>query len=64
MMPYTVDSPRPVPWPSGLVVKNGSKMWLMTSAGMPVPVSATASSAYRPGRAPGAGQAARGRFEA
>ena len=25
-MPYTVDRPRPVPWPNALVVKNGSKM--------------------------------------
>ena len=24
--PYTIDSPRPVPWPTGLVVKNGAKI--------------------------------------
>ena len=30
-----------MPWPSGLVVKNGSKMRGRTSAGMPCPVSAT-----------------------
>ena len=57
--PCTWDSPSPVPWPCGLVVKNGSNTWATTSGAMPVPVSATAISAYSPGmvsggRAPGA----------
>ena len=33
-------SPRPVPWPVGFVVKNGSKIRGSTSAGIPEPVSA------------------------
>src|SRR5262249_46766827 len=36
--------PRPVPWPTGLVVKKGSKMRGMTSSGMPLPPSRTATS--------------------
>lgn len=32
--PKTWLSPRPVPFPSGLVVKNGSKMWSRTSGGI------------------------------
>src|SRR6516162_1445338 len=39
-MPKTVARPRPVPFPSSLVVKNGSKMRARLSGGMPVPVSA------------------------
>ena len=35
--------PQPVPPPSPLVVKKGSKTWAMTSSGMPVPVSLTCS---------------------
>ena len=27
MIPYTMDSPSPVPSPGSFVVKNGSKMW-------------------------------------
>ena len=42
-MPYTVESPRPVPFPSSLVVKKGSKIRAFVSASMPVPVSLTAS---------------------
>ena len=37
----TTDSPRPVPSPTSLVVKNDSKMRSSVAAGMPVPVSAT-----------------------
>ncbi|HEY6809372.1 MAG TPA: hypothetical protein VI160_11365 [Gemmatimonadales bacterium] len=44
MMPYTVASPSPVPWPTALVVKNGSKMWALVLASIPVPVSVTAMS--------------------
>ena len=40
-MPCTIDSPRPEPSPTSLVVKNGSKMLGITSAGMPGPSSAT-----------------------
>jgi hypothetical protein len=36
--------PSPVPWPVGLVVKNGSKIRSTTSGGMPVPVSLIAIS--------------------
>jgi len=43
-MPYTVDSPSPVPLPTSLVVKNGSKILSMISVGMPVPVSSTSTS--------------------
>ena len=48
-MPYTVARPRPVPWPTPLVVKNGSKTWASTSSDIPQPVSVTDSMAYRPG---------------
>src|SRR5260370_33089969 len=37
-------SPSPVPLPSSLVVKNGSKARAMTSGDMPAPVSLTATS--------------------
>ena len=37
-IPYTVESPRPVPIPSCLVVKNGSKMCGSTLVGDPGPV--------------------------
>ena len=40
MNPYTMLKPSPVPLPTALVVKNGSKMRSTTSAGMPMPVSA------------------------
>ncbi len=52
-MPYTVASPRPVPFPTAFVVKKGSNRWACTSASMPTPVSVTASITYRPGLAPG-----------
>jgi hypothetical protein len=42
-IPYTTDSPRPVPLPTSLVVKKGSKIFAFTSSVMPVPVSLTAS---------------------
>src|SRR5277367_4543682 len=35
------DRPRPVPSPAGLVVKNGSKIFALTSLGIPVPLSRT-----------------------
>ncbi len=38
-----------MPWPSGLVVKKGSKALAITSGGMPVPVSDTQSDRYWPG---------------
>jgi len=47
-IPYTVDSPRPVPRPSGFVVKYGSNARAIVSLSMPVPVSPTARRAYRP----------------
>ena len=40
-IPRTVDSPRPVPRPGALVVKNGSKMRAMVSSLIPEPVSRT-----------------------
>src|SRR5580765_4648259 len=43
MTPSTVDRPSPVPLPNSLVVKNGSKILSITSAGMPLPVSSTVS---------------------
>ena len=42
-MPCTSDNPSPVPMPTALVVKNGSKMRSSTCGAMPVPVSRTAS---------------------
>ena len=42
-MPYAVESPSPVPRPTSLVVKNGSKMRSCTSRGMPTPLSSTIS---------------------
>jgi hypothetical protein len=47
-MPYTVASPRPVPF-SALVVKNGSQIRAIVAASMPQPVSLTASSTCGPG---------------
>ena len=35
MMPRHSESPSPVPWPVGLVVKNGSKILAWIAAGMP-----------------------------
>ena len=39
MMLCAMESPRPVPAPSGLVVKNGSKIRLCKSGGTPGPLS-------------------------
>ena len=36
-----IDRPRPVPWPVGLVVKNGWNIFAFTCSGMPVPLSET-----------------------
>src|SRR5215469_9273070 len=49
-MPYTCDSPSPVPLPISLVVKKGSKARSITFWLIATPVSVTASTAYRPGR--------------
>ena len=49
MNPNTMLRPRPVPLPGSFVVKNGSKIWLMISAVMPVPVSLTSIITYSPG---------------
>ncbi|RDI74538.1 hypothetical protein Gocc_1427 [Gaiella occulta] len=40
-MPYTVESPSPVPSPGPLVVKKGSNARARTSSLMPVPLSVT-----------------------
>ena len=40
-MPYVVARPSPVPWPTGFVVKNGSKIRACVASSMPVPVSLT-----------------------
>ena len=40
-MPCTTDSPRPVPWSTSRVVKNGRKICSRVAASMPVPVSTT-----------------------
>ena len=45
-----MDRPKPVPWPIGLVVKNGSNALAITSGVMPVPVSVTQMQIYWPGR--------------
>ncbi len=51
-IPKTVARPSPVPWPSGLVVKNGSKIRSRVAASIPIPVSLTASRTCGPGRTP------------
>ena len=52
-MPWQIDSPSPVPRPTGLVVKNGSKMRGSTSGVIPAPLSCTSSTACRsPSRGP------------
>ena len=38
-MPLTMLSPKPVPSPTSLVVKNGSKIWAFTSSVIPTPLS-------------------------
>src|SRR3990167_3794823 len=40
-IPRHSESPRPVPWPGGFVVKKGSKIRPWISGGMPAPGSAT-----------------------
>ena len=52
---YEMSSPSPVPSPTGLVVKNGSKIRLCTSGGMPGPVSpiSTTTCSSGPGGAHG-----------
>jgi hypothetical protein len=40
-MPYTIDRPRPVPCPAGLVVKNGSNTRACVASSIPTPVSDT-----------------------
>ena len=47
-MPCTVASPSPVPSPTSLVVKKGSKMRSSTPGSIPVPVSLTARRTYSP----------------
>src|SRR5712691_2540739 len=42
-MRHEISSPSPVPWPTGLVVKNGSKIRSWISAGIPGPVSANST---------------------
>ena len=42
-MPYATASPRPVPFPRGFVVKNGSKMRSRSASSTPIPVSVTRS---------------------
>ena len=48
-MPITTGSPRPVPSPTGLVVKKGSNTCSRVSASMPCPVSLTVTQTARPG---------------
>ena len=50
-IPYTVDSPRPVPLPTSLVVKNGSNTWLAVSVHA-VPIVADGEQGERPGTVP------------
>src|SRR5580704_87661 len=47
-IPYTVERPSPVPFPSSLVVKNGSKILDFVCSSIPCPVSATTISTYFP----------------
>src|SRR5205823_14461441 len=44
MIPYVMDRPRPVPFPTSLVVKNGSKIRGSSPGGIPSPVSVNATS--------------------
>ena len=45
-MPYDSDRPRPVPLPTALVVKKGSKMRRRCSGATPAPLSVTVSTAH------------------
>jgi len=47
MMVFDTVRPRPVPWPVGLVVKNGSNIFSSLSAGMPVPSSSISAATMR-----------------
>ena len=49
-MPSEIDSPRPVPEPVGLVVKNGLKIRSIKFAGIPPPVSSTSMRIVSPVR--------------
>jgi hypothetical protein len=40
-IPWHIESPSPVPWPEGFVVKNGSKIRAAISGGIPGPLSVT-----------------------
>ena len=42
-MPWQTERPRPVPAPTGLVVKKGSSTRLRSAAGTPGPLSATST---------------------
>ena len=44
------ESPSPVPWSVGLVVKNGLKIFSMTSGGMPIPLSRMRTSRWSSSR--------------
>ena len=46
MMPWQIASPRPVPAPTSLVVKNGSNTRAWTSGVIPEPVSSTSITAW------------------
>ena len=43
MILYEIERPSPVPLPTSLVVKNGSKIFGRTSGGMPCPLSANST---------------------
>jgi hypothetical protein len=46
-MEWQMASPSPVPTPTGLVVKKGSKMRCITSGLMPAPLSSTSTTTRR-----------------
>ncbi len=50
-MRQEMSRPSPVPSPTGLVVKNGSKTRSRTSGGTPGPVSRNSTSTWSPSRA-------------
>src|SRR3990172_614272 len=52
-IPYTVESPSPVPRPSPLVVKKGSKTRRCVATSIPTPLSAIERTMYSPRRAYG-----------
>src|SRR5437660_841280 len=55
-MLWQIDRPRPVPSPTSLVVKNGSKMRSRMAGSMPGPLSETSITISSPCRRVGAGQ--------